>query len=304
MGPMPEMTQERTQLPSPAIVRHRLGAQLRRLRLDRSVRIEDVAARLDVAPSTVSRIETGKAPARTSYVRMLLDLYGVDDPDQRRFLIDLAREGQRKGWWADARDLLPAGADRYLGLEAAASQVCSFAAQTVPALLRTNDYAAAAERVTRPGAKPDDIRRLAAVIRRRQDVLQRAGFQLNALIDEATLIRPMGSKQVLVDQLRQLVTVAANEQVTVQVIPLTTAWPVFSAPFAVLTFADLTDADVACTFGAGGEVSISSCAADVAAMRGRFTALSRAALTAVESACLISELARSPGGRAGAVARD
>jgi hypothetical protein len=204
---------------------------------------------------------------------MLLDLYGVDD-------------------------LLPASVGRYLGLEAAASQVCSFTAHTVPALLRTDDYAAAAERVTRPGARPDDIRRLAAVIRRRQDVLQRAGFRLHALIDEATLIRPMGSKQVLADQVGHLAAVAANEQVTVQVIPLTTAWPVFSAPFAVLAFADPTDADVTCAFGAGGDVSISSCAADVAAMRGRFTALSRAALTAAESARLINELARPPGGKA------
>jgi transcriptional regulator with XRE-family HTH domain len=288
-----------TQFPSaahdgPGIGRHRLGICLRQLRLDRSLWLEEVAARLDVAPSTLSRIETGKAPARTSYVRMLLDLYGVDDPDQRRLLIDLAREGQRKGWWADARDLLPAGVSRYLGLEAAASQVCSLSAQTVPALLRTGDYAAAAERVTRPGARPDDIRRLVAVTLRRQQVLERAGFRLHALIDEAALIRPMGSKQVLVDQLRHLVTVTASERVTVQVIPLTAAWPVLSAPFAVLTFTDPADADVACTFAAGSEVSISSCAADVAAIRGTFTALSRAALSTDESARLISELARSP----------
>jgi transcriptional regulator with XRE-family HTH domain len=288
-----------TQFPSgahddPAIGRHRLGICLRQLRLDRSARLEEVAARLDVAPSTVSRIETGKAPARTSYVRMLLDLYEVDDPEQRRFLIDLAREGQRKGWWADARDLLPAGVGRYLGLEAAASQVRSFTAHTVPALLRTGDYAAAVERVTRPGARSDDIRRLVAVTARRGKVLERAGLRLHALIDEAVLVRPMGSKHVLADQLGHLVAVTAAEQATVQVIPLTVAWPVFSASFAVLTFSDPADADVACTFGASGEVSISSCAADVAAMRSRFTALSRAALTAAESARMISELARSP----------
>jgi transcriptional regulator with XRE-family HTH domain len=278
----------------PGIGRHRLGICLRQLRLNRSLRLEEVAARLDVAPSTMSRIETGKAPARTSYVRMLLDLYGVDDPDQRRLLTDLAREGQRKDWWADARDLLPAGVGRYLGLEAAASQVCSFSTQTIPAPLRTDEYAAAAERVTRPGARPDDIRRLVAVTVRRQEVLERAGLRLHALIDEAALVRPMGSKHVLADQLGHLVTVTASEQVTVQVIPLTAAWPVLSAPFAVLTFADPADADVACTFGAGGEVNISSCAADVAAMRGTFTALSRAALTTDESASLICELARSP----------
>ena len=38
----------------------------RRLREARLLRLEDVAARLGVAPSTLSRIETGLAPARTS----------------------------------------------------------------------------------------------------------------------------------------------------------------------------------------------------------------------------------------------
>jgi 3-keto-L-gulonate-6-phosphate decarboxylase len=60
------------------------------------MRLEDVAVKLGVAPtSTVSRIETGKAPARTWYVNLMLDLYGVEDPEVRRRLVDLAREGQR-----------------------------------------------------------------------------------------------------------------------------------------------------------------------------------------------------------------
>jgi hypothetical protein len=225
---------------------------------------------------------------------MMLDLYGVDDPDQRRLLADLAREGQRKGWWADARDLLPAGVGRYLGLESAAAQVCSFALTTVPALLQTADYAAAVERVARPGAGSVNVRKLVAVKLRRQEVLKRTGFDLRAVLDESVLVRPMGSREVMAAQLDHLADVAASERLTVQVIPLSKAWPLFSAPFAALTFADPADADVACTFGAGGEVSISSCAADVAAMRGTFTSLSRAALTTDESARLISELAWSP----------
>jgi hypothetical protein len=36
--------------------------------------LEDIAATLDVAPSTTSRIETGKAPTRTSYLAVMLEL--------------------------------------------------------------------------------------------------------------------------------------------------------------------------------------------------------------------------------------
>src|ERR1700683_4705912 len=114
-------------LAGPTIRRRRLGTDLRRLREERSLRLEDVAAHLGVAPSTLSRIETGKAPTRTSYLSLMLDLYGVDDSQRRRLLTDLAREGQRKGWWADSEDLLAAGAGNYLGLEAEASVLRSFA---------------------------------------------------------------------------------------------------------------------------------------------------------------------------------
>ena len=93
---------------TPTVRRHRLGAELRRLREARSLRLEDVAVILDVAPSTISRIETGGAPTRTSYLTVMLDLYQLHDPDQRRLLTDLAREGQRKSWWADHADSLPA----------------------------------------------------------------------------------------------------------------------------------------------------------------------------------------------------
>jgi hypothetical protein len=55
-------------LTGPIIRRHRLGAELRRLREVRSLRMEDVVGELGVTESTLSRIETGLAPARTSYV--------------------------------------------------------------------------------------------------------------------------------------------------------------------------------------------------------------------------------------------
>jgi transcriptional regulator with XRE-family HTH domain len=76
---------------SPVVCRRRLGNELRQLREARSLRLEDVVVRLGVQPSTLSRIETGQAPTRTSYLAVLLDLYGVDDPDKRRLLADHAR---------------------------------------------------------------------------------------------------------------------------------------------------------------------------------------------------------------------
>ena len=114
---------------------HRLGAELRRLREACALRLEDAAAELGVAASTLSRIETGHAPARTSYVRILLDLYHVSDPADQRRLTDLAREGHRKGWWAAYDHLLPPGMGAYLGLETASALSRTYALQVIPALL-------------------------------------------------------------------------------------------------------------------------------------------------------------------------
>ena len=64
---------------------------------------------LGVAPSTLSRIETGKAPTKLAYLSQLLELYQVTDAGQRQILVDMAREGHRKGWWAAYDDVLPSG---------------------------------------------------------------------------------------------------------------------------------------------------------------------------------------------------
>src|SRR6266851_5828786 len=121
----------------PTMRRRRLGADLRQLREQNSLRLEEVADHLGVAPSTLSRIETGKAPTRTSYLAFMLNLYGVADPARRRLLMDLAREGQRKGWWMAYDDVLPPGMGTYLGLEAEASALLTFQEQVALRLVPT-----------------------------------------------------------------------------------------------------------------------------------------------------------------------
>src|SRR6266699_513983 len=150
-------------LAGPTIRRRRLGIDLRRLREQSSLRLEEVAQHLGVAPSTLSRIETGKAPTRTSYLALMLDLYGVDDPEQRRLFMDSAREGQRKGWWAGSDELLPTGTGSYLGLEAEASAVRAFQTQVVPDLVRTQAYARAVVTASRPELAPEQVDRVVAV---------------------------------------------------------------------------------------------------------------------------------------------
>lgn len=283
-----------SQIAGPTIRRRRLGADLRRLREQSSLKLEEVAGQLGLAPSTLSRIETGKAPTRTSYLALLLDLYGVTDPDERRLLTDLAREGQRRGWWVRFDDVLAAGAGDYLGLEAEAAVLRAFGVLVVPGLVRTPGYARAVCAARRPDLRPDQVERRVAVQQRRQEVLGGTDpIELRLVLDESVLHRSIAPPRVMGDQLDHLVEVSSEPTITVQVLELTGPHQSLSSgSFAVLSFTEQDDADVACAEGIRGQVLLEQRAAEVAALRTGFDTLSKSALSPRASAARIKNVAR------------
>lgn len=280
-------------LVGPTIRRRRLGSDLRRLREQRSLRLEEVASELGVAPSTLSRIETGKAPTRTSYLALMLDLYGVHDAAQRRGLMDLAREGQRKGWWVGSEDLLPAGTGTYLGLEAEASELRAYQSQIVHALVWTRDYARAVISARRPGLAADQAGRLVSVGMRRQDVLLGSDpMRLRLILDESVLSRAVAAPDVMRAQLEHVIDAGKAPHVTIQVLRLGCQQrPLPSGSFGILSFAEPDDTDVACSTGIRGQVLLEQRAGEVREMRQMFDALSESALTPEESGQLIGAVA-------------
>ncbi len=281
-------------LVGPTIRRRRLGSDLRRLREQRSLRLEEVASELGVAPSTLSRIETGKAPTRTSYLALMLDLYGVHDAAQRRSLMDLAREGQRKGWWVGSDDLLPAGTGTYLGLEAEASELRAFQTQVVHALVWTRDYARAVISARRPGLAADQAERLVGVGMRRQDVLLGGDpMRLRLILDESVLSRAVAAPDVMRAQLEHVIEAGSAPHVTIQVLRLGCQQRQLPAgSFGILSFAEPDDADVACAAGIRGQVLLEQRASEVHDVRQMFDALRDSALTPEESAQLVAAAAR------------
>lgn len=278
-------------LVGPTVRRRRLGADLRRLREAKSLKLEDVAGHLGVAPSTLSRIETGKAPTRTSYLSIMLDLYGVTDPAQRRALADLALEGQRRGWWTDDDELLPPGADTYLGLEAEARALRAFGTQVVHDLLQTEAYARGVIAASRPHLGAEQADRLVAVQLRRQEVLRGSDpIQLHLVLDESVLLRWVGSPEVMRSQLEHLIEAGSRPSVMVQVLPLAGSQRVLVGPFGILSFDDPGDGDVACAEGIRGQVLIEQRDSEIQALRLAFDALTLSALGPEASADLMREL--------------
>ena len=71
---------------------------------------------------TLYRIEHAKVRPQTRTLRTLLDLYGVDVPQQAAWLT-LLRDARQRGWLHPYESVLPEQYATYIGLEGAASSV-------------------------------------------------------------------------------------------------------------------------------------------------------------------------------------
>ena len=238
----------------PTVRRRRLGAELRRLRESHSRKLDEVAGELGLVASTLSRIETGKAPIKTSYLKNLLDMYGVDDPGVRQLLVDMAREGHRKGWWSDYDDVLPSGFNIYVGLEAEASGLRSYEAAVIHGLLQTPDYAAAVLAEIRPRDSDEQLQKLVDLRMQRQQLLEKEPpLDLWLILDESAIRRDVGGAAIMRHQLEHLIDASRWPNVTLQILPFNSgAHAGMDGAFSILEFPQRTDPDVAYTETVGG----------------------------------------------------
>lgn len=238
----------------PTVRRRRLGSELRKLRDASQYKLEEVAAELGVAPSTLSRIETGKAPTKSAYLNQMLEMYGVTDQAQRQVLIDMAREGHRKGWWSAYDDVLPSGFDIFVGLEAETTGIRSYENSVVHGLLQTEDYARAVLRELQPRLTAEQVERQVDLRMARQRRLdEEPALDLWVIHDEAVVRRAVGGPAVMRGQLAQLLHAVSRPGLTLQVLPFESgAHAGLRGPFSILEFADRSDSRVAHVESVGG----------------------------------------------------
>jgi transcriptional regulator with XRE-family HTH domain len=231
--------------PSPTVRRKRLGIELRRLREQADLTCEEVGHRLDCSGTRISRIETGRISIRPGDVRELLEIYGVTGTEAD-LLVQLAREARQKGWWHTYGPALPPWFGAYVGLEAAAARFRDFQSMVMPGLLQTEDYARAVLRAAPYPGSPDAIDRQVALRMERQRILaQPSPPDVWLVLTESVIRIRVGGPAVMQAQLRHLIEVAERPNVTLQVLPFTTAAHVHPiSPFTILEFPDTADPTV------------------------------------------------------------
>lgn len=197
------------------------------------------ATSLDMSQSNLSRIENREITVRPVVVRAALSLYGVTG-DEAEAIIDVARGAQKRGWWQSYNDVMPGWFGFYVGLEEEASLIETYEPEIVPGIFQTENYAREIFRIT---AGADDIDRKVAARLRRQDIYRRDDpAEVDAVLNEAVLLRPVGDPHAHAEQLRHLVELANLSNVTVRVLPFRVgAHPAMTGPFSVLTFPDAID---------------------------------------------------------------
>ena len=232
---MPEPT-------SPTVRRRRLAAELRRLRERAGLTGDEVAEAVGWSASKVSRIETAQTAPRESDIKKLLTLYGIGGRDAEE-LLALAKEAAGKGWWETYSPTLPPEYSALIGMEAEAQSALSWAAQIVPGLFQTDEYAREVtngylERIA--PVPPRETRRRVEVRLARQQVLTRENpLQLSAVLDESVLYRRFGDRDVMNSQLKKLLELSERDNISLRILPLEGRHPIGTGAFVLLRFGDV-----------------------------------------------------------------
>ncbi|MET9364391.1 helix-turn-helix transcriptional regulator [Streptomyces sp. NPDC006632] len=216
-----------------------LGRRLQDLRERAGLRREEAAKVLRVAPATVRRMEMAEVSLKIPYVVLLLKAYGIADAEAEGF-VALAEEANKPGWWQRFHDILPDWFSMYVSLEGAASLIRSYEPHFVPGLLQTEEYARHVMRSGALGATNDaDIDRHVALRMERQSLLTREDApRLWVVMDETVLRRPVGTPQVMRDQIDRLLEASTLPNVTVQVAEFASGHhPGTYGPFVLFRFA-------------------------------------------------------------------
>ncbi|ANH92017.1 MULTISPECIES: helix-turn-helix transcriptional regulator [unclassified Streptomyces] len=229
---------------NPTVRRRRLGQELRRLRELKGMTAEEVAERLLVSQSKISRLENGRRSISQRDVRDLCGVYEVEDHRIVDSLMQMAKDSRQQGWWHSFGDI-PYSV--YIGLETDAASLRVYDPQVVPGLLQTRQYAEALIAGALPETTPADIEKRVQVRMRRQERIAAAEnpLRLWTVLDEAALRRVVGGPALMREQLEHLVEQSRLPHVTVQVIPFGMgAHPGLNGQYAILEFPDTADSSV------------------------------------------------------------
>ena len=227
---------------SPTLRRRRLSRLLRELREATGMTAGAVAKEAKErsgkirgwSASKLTRLEGAEwKRAQADDVLTLLDIYGIDDAEERRAYVTLAREANQQGWWSTFGDAL--GNGQFVGLESEASAIRTYESMTIPGLLQTPEYARAV--ISGNGLVADEeelTTRVDARMFRKSVFAKSSPVTFWAVLDELALLR---IRPDLGGQLEHLLEMGERPNVGIQVLPISRGpHAAMSGQFVIMDF--------------------------------------------------------------------
>lgn len=197
-----------------------VGGEIRAAREAARISQRDLARRIGVDQSVLSRWESGQRPARPEDVERVLADLDVPIEDRERIL-RIAREPDGGSWLSVGTPEQPEQLAALLEFDRTCADIADVSMTVVPGLLQTGDYARA---IIGDGTVPaNEVATRVAVRMGRREVLHRENpVRMTALIGEAALRGNVGGPRVMTAQLKHLLSLPSN--VEIGIVPLDAGW--------------------------------------------------------------------------------
>lgn len=200
------------------------GADVKRVRLARSLTQRHLATAAGYSEGYVSKVEAGLLVPHQRFAEGCDKAFGTGD----LFAEQLRRvtEGEHPSWFAP-----------FLKAEEAADRIEDYSTLFVYGMLQTPEYARATMEATNPGAEPRDIDAAVAGRMRRREIMKRNDPpQVWVVVHEACLRVTVGTPQIMAAQLHFLLdSLRRYPTLNLQVLPMAETATGSATPLTLLT---------------------------------------------------------------------
>ena len=202
----------------PTIRSRELGDGLRRAMERAGLNGRQAAHLLNVTPSFVSMLLSGKRGASEVDIAAFLGMCRATGPERDR-LLALCREQDTPGWLQQHGSRMPKQLRTLIEHENKAVAISAFEVTVVPGLLQTGEYARAVIKavVNVPPGEVED--RVAARLARQSLFSRDRPAAFTCYLHESVLRLPVGGSAVMSEQLAHLLRMSTRSCVTLRVVP-------------------------------------------------------------------------------------
>ncbi|MFI5779007.1 helix-turn-helix domain-containing protein [Nocardia sp. NPDC051570] len=222
------------------LARRQLGKALRDGRKALGLTLEQAGVSIQRSGSTIQRLEQGlRARVRELEVEALCRVYEFDDGKTAALLL-LAAQGDELNWWWEYQELPASTVWIFVGLETSARTITTYEAEFVPGLLQIPAYTGAVMLAAYPEESPESrAQRIQHRMRRQMCITRRYDpATYNVIIRESVIRGTVGGSRVMAAQCKHLADMSTRPNVTLQILPLSTGFPLgmSGGPFVSFEF--------------------------------------------------------------------